>query len=80
MIVLTKSNEWDLKDWGLTFNTFKKHLQEYNFEYLYLYSITDEFVDGMSKEFNVDSDVIRYNRLFKINYVNGLIQVLPVLQ
>lgn len=77
--ILTKSNEWDLQDWGLTFKSFKNHLEEYNFEYLYLYSITDEFVDGMSKEFNVNSDLIEDNKLFKINYINGTVQILPVL-
>lgn len=69
--ILTKSNEWDLQDWGLTFKALGEHLKEYNFEYLYLFSITDEFVDGMSDEFDIDSNLLEKNRLFKINIING---------
>lgn len=69
--ILTKSNEWDLQDWGLTFKTLKKHLREYSFEYLYLFSITDEFIDGMSHEFNIDSELLKKNRLFKISIINN---------
>ncbi|MBP3920867.1 MAG: hypothetical protein J6D28_04805 [Bacilli bacterium] len=77
--ILTKSNEWDLQDWGFTFDKFKKHLMEYKFEYLFLFSITDEFVDGMSKEFDIEPYVIENNKLFKISEVDSEIQVLPVI-
>ena len=69
--VLTKSNEWDLSDWGFTFETFREHLNEYKYEYLFLNTVTDEFVEGMSDEFNIDSSIIKNNRLFKIDTSNS---------
>lgn len=64
--ILTKSNKEDLGNWGFTFSGLEKHLKEYNFEYLFINSITDEFFEGMNNEFDVKITDLENYRLFKI--------------
>lgn len=75
--IKTDSNEWDLNEWGLTLDTFQKHLIDYNFEYLFLYSSTDELYEKLEKL--VVTDDIRKYTLFKIKFISdNNIELIPV--
>lgn len=63
--IKTKDNTWDLKKWGLTDRKLEKHLIEYDFDYIYFYSQTDELEKELD-EFVDDADDYDRGRLFKI--------------
>lgn len=75
--VKTKSNEWDLQEWGLNYKTFAKHLREYKFDYLFLYSKTNELYDELQSYFD-DINVAKKYSLFKIGYIDNTIKLIPV--
>lgn len=45
--IKTPSNKWDLQDWGLTKKDFIKHIIDYDFDYVFFYSTTDELNDKL---------------------------------
>ena len=68
--ILTPSNEWDLKGWGLTPETFVKHLIEEKFEYVFFYSTSDELIEEL-EHLVVDEKDLEKNKLFKINVIDN---------
>lgn len=67
--IKTVSNEWDLQDWGLDINTFQKHLIEYDFDYLFIYSYTDELVEELKILFEENVE-IENCKLFKVETIS----------
>lgn len=67
--IKTSSNEWDLQDWGFTLEKWVDHLIKYDFDYVFLYSVTDEFWKATENFYNEDINEIKQYKLFKIeNY------------
>ena len=75
--VRTKENSWDLQKWGLTDKKLEKHLIEYDFDYIFFYSITDELEKEID-EFVDDIDEYKKVKLFKIVKENDSIKFEPV--
>lgn len=63
--VKTKENTWDLKKWGLTDKKLEKHLIDYNFDYIFFYSQTDELEEEL-EEFVNNKEEFEKGKLFKI--------------
>jgi len=63
--VKTKENSWDLKKWGLTDEKLEKHLIDYDFDYIFFYSQTDELKKEL-EEFVTDKEEFEKGKLFKI--------------
>lgn len=61
----TASNEWDLKGWGLTKEKLIKHIIDYDFDYVFLYSSTDELYDALEENFD-DITLAKKSKLFKV--------------
>lgn len=75
--VRTEINKYDLADWGLTYDRFLDHLNEYGFDYLYLYT-TDEYLNNYLNN-NLQTDIqLKNNSLLKINKQNGTIVFEPI--
>lgn len=76
--IKTESNEWDLQDWGLTADNFERHLVEEKFDYVYLYSTTEEFFVELQNTFENLDDAKNY-KLFKVEKVDTTnVQLIPV--
>lgn len=75
--IKTPSNEWDLQDWGLTEITFQNHLIDEDFDYVFLYSKTDELFEELKNTFEFKENLKDYN-LFKVNKSNNEIKLVPV--
>lgn len=69
--IKTKSNSWDLKDWGLTKQKLLKHLKKEKFDYIFFYSATDELKEEL-KDVLDDNDLGK-NKLYKIVNEKGRI-------
>lgn len=63
--IKTPSNEWDLQDWGLTKKTFIDHIINYDFDYVFFYSTTDELIVLFSNNVEDENDLKKY-KLFKV--------------
>ena len=63
--VKTPSNEWDLQDWGLTKKEFIDHIINYDFDYVFFYSTTEELIDLFSNNVENEKDLKKY-KLFKV--------------
>ena len=63
--IRTKENAWDLKKWGLTDRKLEKHLIDYDFDYIFFYTQTDELEQELD-EFVDDIDDYDKGKLFKI--------------
>ena len=63
--IKTPSNEWDLQDWGLTKKDFINHIVDYDFDYVFFYSTTDELNDLFSNNVENENDLKKY-KLFKV--------------
>ena len=73
--VKTEKNKDDLQDWGLTRDKFLAELKKEKFEYLYFYSIDDEFINLLKDEF------VKYDsksKVYKIIYKEKKIKFEPV--
>lgn len=68
--IKVKSNEWDLKDWGLTPKTFDEHIINYDFEYVFMYTATEELYDALKDDFYNVNNPEKY-KLFKVKKVNN---------
>lgn len=68
--IKTESNSWDLQDWGLTAEEFEKHVIAEGFNYVYIYSSTEELYDELKDVFEETNDLSK-TRLFKIRKVNN---------
>lgn len=75
--VKTESNEWDLQEWGLNRDTFVEHLIDYGFDYLFLYSKSDELYEELSILFEDAVEAKEYS-LFKIEKNNKNIKFRPI--
>jgi len=75
--IKTKSNEWDLGDWGLTDETFSKHIIEHNFDYIFLYSSTEELFEELSYYFE-DVEKCKNYKLFKVEEIEDSIKLIPI--
>ena len=73
--IKTVSNEWDLQDWGLTKKTFVEHLINYDFDYVFFYSTTDELNDKLE---DIVDDDIKNGDLYKIRNKNNKIFLVKV--
>lgn len=72
--IKTPSNEWDLQDWGLTKKTFINHLIDYDFDYVFFYSTTDELNDKLD-DIIEGTKKIKNGDLFKIKKENDNIKL-----
>lgn len=68
--IKTESNEWDLQDWGLTEETFEKHILEEQFDYVFFYTTTDELIDLLEDHVEVRENLEEY-QLFEVENRNG---------
>ncbi len=68
--IRTESNGWDLQDWGLTAEQLSTDLINSNFDYLYLYSSTEEMFEKMKFMFE-DYETCRNYTLFKVKEYDG---------
>ncbi len=68
--IKVKSNEWDLKDWGLTPKTFDKHIVKYDFDYVFMYTATEELYDALKDDFYNVNNPEKY-KLFKVKKINN---------
>ena len=75
--IKTESNEWDLKDWGLTKKTFEQHLIDQNFDYVFFYSSTEELENELNDMVD-DRNVFKKYKLFKIKNNNNYLKLIPV--
>lgn len=75
--VKTVSNEWDLKDWGLNSKTLSSHLLDYDFDYLFLYSKTEDLYDEL-EEYFYDIKEAKKSSLFKIIKENDTIKLISI--
>lgn len=71
--VKTKENSWDLKKWGLTDEKLEKHLIDYDFDYIFFYTKTDELEDELD-EFVDNKNEYDKGKLFKIIKENNHIK------
>lgn len=75
--IKTESNEWDLKDWGLTKETFEQHLIDQKFDYVFFYSSTEELENELSSMIDDKNNFKKY-KLFKIYKSNDSLKLKPV--
>ena len=75
--IKTPSNEWDLQDWGLTVKTFINHLIDYDFDYVFFYSTTDELNEKLD-DIIEGTDDIENGDLFKVVEDNNQIKLLKI--
>lgn len=75
--IQTKSNKWDLKNWGLTSQTFNKHIVQYKFDYVFLYTSTDELYEILKDDFTDLKEAKKY-KLFKIEKDETKVKLIPV--
>ena len=76
--IRTEANKDDLSDWGLTAEEWEKHLKEYDFDYVFLYSADDLFFE-VTKFMYKDLEKAKKSVLFKIIYdKNGNVNLLPI--
>lgn len=72
--IKTPSNEWDLQDWGLTKKDFINHIVDYDFDYVFFYSTTDELNDKLD-DIIEGTKKIKNGDLFKIKKENDNIKL-----
>ena len=75
--ILTESNKDDMQGWGLTYKTLKDELYKYKFDYLYLYSSTNEFYEE-TKEYYDDYETAKKSKLFKIKFDGKKLHLIAV--
>ena len=75
--IKTYKNKDDLRDWGLTAIKLGKHLNKYNFDYLFLYSKDDEFFKKTSFMFDDVQEAKKYD-LFKIKKAGNTVKLIPI--
>lgn len=75
--IKTNSNAWDLSDWGLTNSTFNKHIIQYKFDYVFLYTSTDELYEILKDDFIDEKEAKKY-KLFKIKKDETKVKLIPV--
>lgn len=75
--IKTDKNAYDLRDWGLTASTLVKHLIEYNFDYLFLYSSDELMFENMESLFE-DAKQAKEYTLFKVQKNNNKVVLVPV--
>ena len=76
--IVTDSNRDEIGDWALSVQDFENLLIENDFDYVFLYSYTDELFDEFNGTIEVDIDDAKDYRLFKIKEKNGSITLVPV--
>lgn len=75
--IKTKKNKDDLKDWGFTGEKWAKHLKKFKFDYVFFYSKDYEFFENTKFMYDDYIDAQKYS-LFKIEYVNDSVKLLPI--
>lgn len=76
--IKTKTNEWDLKDWGLNADDFDKHIIDYKFDYVFMYSHDEELYDELKDDFD-DLEYAKKHDLFKVKKIDSnQIKLIPV--
>ena len=63
--IKTKENAWDLKKWGLTDKKLEQHLIDYDFDYIFFYTQTDEMKQELD-EYVDEAEEFEKGKLFKI--------------
>ena len=75
--IKTKKNKDDLKDWGFTGEKWAKHLKKFKFDYVFLYSKDFEFFENTKFMYDDYINAQKYS-LFKVEYVNDSVKLLPI--
>ena len=75
--IKTKLNEDDLSDWGFTAEQWAKHLKEYKFDYVFLYSADKYFFEN-TKFMCDDYEKAKKSVLFKIEINNESLKLVPI--
>lgn len=75
--IKTDKNTDDLQNWGMTATDLKKCLIKYNFDYLYLYSVDDDFFD-VTNDFYADKEKAKKYTLFKVKKHGKNVILTPV--
>lgn len=78
--IATDSNREDLKGWGMTVQKLKETFIDYSFDYLYLYSSTDELFTELSQLLlEKDQQTVHNYILFKIKRIGNRVILQPVM-
>ena len=75
--ILTKSNTDDLQDWGLNAQTFKEELYKYGFDYVFLYSSTDEYFE-VTKDYYDNFEKAKKSTLFSVAFDGDRLNLIPI--
>ena len=76
--IKTEKNKDDLGKWGLTGKKLEKHLIDYDFDYVYLYTSDDELFSEIKWMFD-SVDKAKKCKLFKIKKINkNQIKLIPI--
>jgi hypothetical protein len=74
--IRTDKNKDDLNDWGLTANEWANHIVDFKFNYVFLYSVDDEFFNETSFMYDNVEFAKKY-RLFRIEKTN-VVKLIPI--
>lgn len=75
--IRTEKNKEDLRDWGLNAKRFANNLKEYKFDYLFLYSVDEDFFEETKFMYN-NYDKAKKASLFKIEISNDTVKLIPI--
>lgn len=75
--IKTTKNVDDLKDWGFTAKQWIKNINDYGFEYVYLYSSDDEFFKETEFLYD-DITLAKKSTLFRVKTVNKETKLIPI--
>lgn len=76
--IVTDSNRDEIENWALSVQDLEKLLIENDFDYIFLYSSTDELFDEFEDMLEVDVDQAKDYKLFKIREKEENITLVPV--
>lgn len=75
--IKTSKNKDDLQDWGLTAEEWAKHIVDYKFDYVYLYTSDEEFYNETEFLYD-DIEKAKKSSLFKILVDGGITKLVPI--
>lgn len=75
--IKTENNKDDLQDWGFTAERWAKHLIDYKFDYVFLYSKDKLFFENTKFMYDNYIEAQNYS-LFKIKNINNNVKLIPI--
>lgn len=75
--IRTDKNADDLQDWGLTAKEWEKHLIDYDFKYVFLYTADDAFFEETKFMYD-DYERAKNYELFKVVKHDGEVKLVPI--